>query len=191
MGSGASQAVGGILGSITGGSGEPDAGGLRRGRPGRGCHRPDAHGRVRQVHPQLAEAVRRNVVSRVESLVGLRVTEVNITVPMCSSRSRRQSSSASRSSSSNAGSRRRRNSSGSSSTCARRKEKLTLAGELPLARAVQAALATEGVHSMGRGRYVEAATYEGDEKVTGVVVNPDGVEIHIVARYPLPSPYPR
>ena len=30
--------------------------------------------------PQLAEAVRRNVANRVESLVGLRVTEVNITV---------------------------------------------------------------------------------------------------------------
>jgi uncharacterized alkaline shock family protein YloU len=66
-----------------------------------------------------------------------------------------------------------------------------LAGELLLARAaVQAALATEGVHSMGRGRYVEAATFEGNEKVTGVVVNPDEVEIHIVARYPLPKPIP-
>jgi uncharacterized alkaline shock family protein YloU len=66
-----------------------------------------------------------------------------------------------------------------------------LAGELLLAwAAVQAALATEGVHSMGRGRYVEAATYEGNEKVTGVVVNPDEVEIHIVARYPLPKPIP-
>ena len=56
--------------------------------------------------------------------------------------------------------------------------------------AVQAALATEGVHSMGRGRYVEAATYEGNEKVTGVVVDPDEVEIHSVARYPLPRPIP-
>ena len=66
-----------------------------------------------------------------------------------------------------------------------------MAGELLLARAaVQAALATEGVHSMGRGRYVEAATYEGNEKVTGVVVNPDEVEIHIVVRYPLPKPIP-
>ena len=32
-----------------------------------------------------------------------------------------------------------------------------------------AALATEGVHAMGRGRFVEAATYEGAEKVSGVV----------------------
>jgi uncharacterized alkaline shock family protein YloU len=30
--------------------------------------------------PQLAEAVRNNVTSRVESLVGLRITEANITV---------------------------------------------------------------------------------------------------------------
>jgi hypothetical protein len=66
-----------------------------------------------------------------------------------------------------------------------------LAEELELARAaVQAALATDGVYSMGRGRYVEAATYEGNEKVSGVVVKPDEVEIHIVARYPLPSPIP-
>jgi hypothetical protein len=66
-----------------------------------------------------------------------------------------------------------------------------LAEELELARAAaQAALATDGVHSMGRGRYVEAATYEGTEKVSGVVVKPDEVEIHIVARYPLPSPIP-
>jgi uncharacterized alkaline shock family protein YloU len=30
--------------------------------------------------PQVTEAVRRNVINRVENLVGLRVTEVNITV---------------------------------------------------------------------------------------------------------------
>jgi hypothetical protein len=53
-----------------------------------------------------------------------------------------------------------------------------------------AALATEGVYSMGRGRYVEAATYEGSEKVSGVVVTPEDLEIHIVARYPLPKPIP-
>ena len=53
-----------------------------------------------------------------------------------------------------------------------------------------AALATEGVYSMGRGRYVEAATYEGSEKVSGVVVTPEDLEIHIVARYPLPRPIP-
>ncbi len=53
-----------------------------------------------------------------------------------------------------------------------------------------AALATEGVHAMGRGRYVEAATYDGAEKVSGVVVSPDTVEVHVVVRWPLPKPIP-
>ncbi|HKH39145.1 MAG TPA: hypothetical protein VKA82_18485 [Rubrobacter sp.] len=62
---------------------------------------------------------------------------------------------------------------------------------IQLARAaLEAALATEGVHSMGRGRFVEAATYEGSEKVSGVVVGPEDLEIHIVAAYPLPRPIP-
>jgi uncharacterized alkaline shock family protein YloU len=66
-----------------------------------------------------------------------------------------------------------------------------LSDGIQLARAaLEAALATEGVHSMGRGRYVEAATYEGSEKVSGVVVGPEDLEIHIVARYPLPRPIP-
>ena len=43
---------------------------------------------------------------------------------------------------------------------------------------------------MGSGRWVEAATYEGGEKVSGVVVRPEELEIHIVARYPLPKPIP-
>ena len=53
-----------------------------------------------------------------------------------------------------------------------------------------AALATEGVHAMGRGRFVEAATYDGPEKVSGVVVSPDEVQVHIVVRWPLPRPIP-
>jgi uncharacterized alkaline shock family protein YloU len=66
-----------------------------------------------------------------------------------------------------------------------------LADGIQLARAaVEAALATEGVHSMGRGRYVEASTYEGSEKVSGVVVGSEDLEIHIIARYPLPRPIP-
>jgi uncharacterized alkaline shock family protein YloU len=66
-----------------------------------------------------------------------------------------------------------------------------LADGIQLARAaIEAALATEGVYSMGRGRYVEAATYEGSERVTGVVVGPEDLEIHIVAGYPLPRPIP-
>ena len=43
---------------------------------------------------------------------------------------------------------------------------------------------------MGTGRYVEAATYGPGEKVTGVVVGPDEVRVHIVVRYPLPEPIP-
>jgi uncharacterized alkaline shock family protein YloU len=66
-----------------------------------------------------------------------------------------------------------------------------LSDRIQLARAASvAALATEGVHSMGRGRYAEAATYEGSEKVSGVVVGPEDLEIHIIARYPLPRPIP-
>lgn len=66
-----------------------------------------------------------------------------------------------------------------------------MADGIQLARAaVEAALATEGVHAMGRGRYVEAATYEGSERVSGVVVGPEDLEIHIVATYPLPRPIP-
>lgn len=63
--------------------------------------------------------------------------------------------------------------------------------ELQLARAVsEKVLATEGVYSLGIGRYVEAATYGAGEKVTGVVVNKDDIQMHIVARYPLTEPIP-
>jgi len=63
--------------------------------------------------------------------------------------------------------------------------------DLRLARAIsEAALATEGVYSLGTGRYVEAATYGPGEKVTGVVVGPDEVRVHIVVRYPPPEPIP-
>ena len=66
-----------------------------------------------------------------------------------------------------------------------------MADGIALARAAtETALATEGVYSMGRGRFVEAATYEGSEKVSGVVITPEELEIHIVARYPLPRPIP-
>ena len=63
--------------------------------------------------------------------------------------------------------------------------------ELRLARDVsEAVLAIEGVYALGVGRYAEAATYGPGEKVTGVVVNPDEVRVHIVARYPLLEPIP-
>lgn len=66
-----------------------------------------------------------------------------------------------------------------------------MADGIQLARAASlAALATDGVYSLGKGRYAEAATYEGSEKVSGVVVGPDEVAVHIVARYPLSRPIP-
>ena len=83
MGSGASQTASNLLGSITGGS----AGG--------GSATQGVSVEVGQEEaaldltltaeygksiPQLSEAVRRNVTNRIESLVGLRVTEVNIAV---------------------------------------------------------------------------------------------------------------
>jgi uncharacterized alkaline shock family protein YloU len=66
-----------------------------------------------------------------------------------------------------------------------------MADDLRLARVVaEAALATEGVRTLGSGRYAEAATYGAGEKVSGVVVGPDEVEVHIVASYPLVKPIP-
>jgi hypothetical protein len=58
--------------------------------------------------------------------------------------------------------------------------------ELRLAAAAAAALSTDGVHSMGTGRYVEAATYGAGERILGVAVHPGEVEVHVVAGYPLP-----
>ncbi len=66
-----------------------------------------------------------------------------------------------------------------------------MADDLQLARAVsEAVLATDGVYSLGSGRYAEAATYGAGEKVTGVVVSLNEVRVHIVARYPLAEPIP-
>ncbi len=81
MGGGGSQAVSGILGSITGGSGGATTQGVSV-EVGQEEAALDLTltGEYGKSIPQLTEAVRRNVVNRVESLVGLRVTEVNITV---------------------------------------------------------------------------------------------------------------
>lgn len=64
-------------------------------------------------------------------------------------------------------------------------------GTLQTARAVQeAALATDGVFDLGKGQFVEAATYDGGQKVSGVVVDDDSVEVHLVLDYPLVKPIP-
>ena len=78
MGSGASQAVGGILGSITGGS-QTQGVSVEVGQEEAALDLTLTAEYGKSI-PQLAEAVRRNVVNRVESLIGLRVTEVNVTV---------------------------------------------------------------------------------------------------------------
>ncbi len=78
MGSGATQAVGGLLGSITGGS-QTQGVSVEVGQEEAALDLTLTAEYGKSI-PQLAEAVRRNVVNRVESLVGLRVTEVNITV---------------------------------------------------------------------------------------------------------------
>ena len=81
MGSGASQTASNLLGSITGGGG----GGQTQGVSVEVGQEEAAVDLTLTAEygksiPQLAEAVRRNVSNRVESLVGLRVTEVNVTV---------------------------------------------------------------------------------------------------------------
>jgi uncharacterized alkaline shock family protein YloU len=83
MGGGTSQAVGGLLQSVTGGS--SSGGNYSRGvtvEVGEEETVVDLTMTVEygQSIPQLAEAVRRNVINRVESLAGLRVNEVNIVV---------------------------------------------------------------------------------------------------------------
>ena len=81
MGSGGSQAVSGLLGSITGGSGGSQTQGVsvEVGQEEAALDLTLTAEYGKSI-PQLAEAVRRNVANRVESLVGLRVTEINIVV---------------------------------------------------------------------------------------------------------------
>ena len=83
MGGGATAAVGGFLQSVTGGS--AGGGNLSKGVSVEVGEEEAAIDLTMAVEygqsiPQLTEAARRNVINRVESLVGLRVTEVNITV---------------------------------------------------------------------------------------------------------------
>ncbi len=86
MGGGTSAAVGGFLqgvaGSVTGSSA---GGNASRGVSVEAGEEEAAIDLTMAIEygqsiPQITEAVRRNVINRVESLVGLRVTEVNITV---------------------------------------------------------------------------------------------------------------
>lgn len=81
MGGGTTAAVGGFLQSVTGSS----SGNYARGVTVEVGEEEAAVDLTMAVEygysvPQLTEAVRRNVINRVENLTGLRVTEVNITV---------------------------------------------------------------------------------------------------------------
>lgn len=81
MGGGATAAVGGFLQSVTGGSG----GNLSKGVSVEVGEEETAIDLTMAIEygqsiPRISEAARRNVINRVESLTGLRVTEVNIAV---------------------------------------------------------------------------------------------------------------
>ncbi len=80
MGSGASQTASNLLGSITGSGGSQTQGVSVEVGQEEAALDLTLTAEYGKSIPQLAEAVRRNVSNRVESLVGLRVTEVNITV---------------------------------------------------------------------------------------------------------------
>ena len=78
MGGGTARAVGGFLDSVTGGG--PTRGvGVEVGEEEAVVELSLAVEYGKPI-PQISEAVRRNVISRVENLVGLRVVEVNISV---------------------------------------------------------------------------------------------------------------
>ena len=86
MGGGASAAVGGFLQSVTGAVGGSSGGSnFSKGVSVEVGSEEAAIDLTMAIEygqsiPQLTEAARRNVINKVESLVGLRVTEVNITV---------------------------------------------------------------------------------------------------------------
>jgi uncharacterized alkaline shock family protein YloU len=79
MGGGTSRAVGGVLDSVRGGSGTTRGVTVEVGEEETAIDLSLAVEYGRPI-PQVSEAVRSNVIRRVENLVGLRVTEVNITV---------------------------------------------------------------------------------------------------------------
>lgn len=82
MGGSTSQSVGGLLSSIpgvSGGSSESRGVSVEVGEIEAAVDLTATVAYGRSI-PQVSEAVRRNVINRVENLVGLRVTEVNITV---------------------------------------------------------------------------------------------------------------
>ena len=79
MGGGTARAVGGFLDSVTGAGGQTRGVAVEVGEDEAAIDLSMAVEYGRPI-PQISEAVRRNVINRVENLIGLRVTEVNITI---------------------------------------------------------------------------------------------------------------
>ena len=80
MGGSTSNAVGGFLGGVTGGGSNQTRGvNVEVGQEEAAADLSMSIEYGRSI-PEVSEAVRQNVINRVENLVGLRVTEVNIVV---------------------------------------------------------------------------------------------------------------
>lgn len=79
MGGGTARAVGGVLDSVTGSSGRTPGVSVEVGQEEAAVDLDMSVEYGRPI-PKTSEAVRRSVINRVENLVGLGVTEVNITV---------------------------------------------------------------------------------------------------------------
>ncbi len=78
-GGGTARAVGGFLDSVAGGGGPTRGVSVEVGEEEAAADLSMAVEYDNPI-PQISEAVRRNVINRIENLTGLRVTEVNITV---------------------------------------------------------------------------------------------------------------
>ncbi len=79
MGGGTARAVGGFMDSVTGASGNTRGVSVEVGEEEAAVDLTMVVEYGKAI-PQISEAVRRNVINRIENLVGLRVTEVNLTV---------------------------------------------------------------------------------------------------------------
>jgi uncharacterized alkaline shock family protein YloU len=79
MGGGTARAIGGFLDSVTGGGGEARGVAVEVGEVEAAIDLTMAVEYGRPI-PQISEAVRRNIINRIESMTGLQVTQVNITV---------------------------------------------------------------------------------------------------------------
>ncbi len=79
MGGSTAAAIGGFLDSVTGGGGQARGVSVEVGEAEAAVALTMAVEYGKAI-PQISEAVRRNVINRIENLTGLRVTEINITV---------------------------------------------------------------------------------------------------------------